>query len=429
LGARQRKRLTINKKEDKMKYFYILMISLFLLNGAKAQWVPQNSGITNNLRSVFFTNANTGFAVGDSGTILKTTDGGGDWIVQNSGTIENLYSVNFPNDSIGYVVGDAGIILKTTDGGINWIFHNTDTIYYLRSAFFTDANTGYVVGNKSIPYVQNGIILKTENGGINWTVCYESGVPVYGCSISSVFFTNANTGYATGFLGGTDWGPFIVKTVNAGLDWTSQWIGVNPSSVYFPDTATGYIVGGKVALAPAANILKTTNGGLDWTDQNFGTNVVFNSVYFTDVENGFIVGISGIILKTTNGGTDWSYLTSGTTQELNSVYFPVVDTGYTVGANSIILKTTNGGGPVGINDQHQNAITLTIYPNPTIDKVTMETPSTGFLSVLNLCGQQLLQQRIIEPKTTIDINELPNGVYVIKLIGENRVHIGKIIKK
>ena len=59
-----------------MKNFYILGIALLIFHSAMAQWFPQNSFTTNNLNSVYFTNANTGYAVGDTGTILKTTDGG-----------------------------------------------------------------------------------------------------------------------------------------------------------------------------------------------------------------------------------------------------------------------------------------------------------------------------------------------------------------
>ena len=39
-------------------------------------WNSQKSGITSNLNAVFFTDANTGYIVGDNGTILKTTTAG-----------------------------------------------------------------------------------------------------------------------------------------------------------------------------------------------------------------------------------------------------------------------------------------------------------------------------------------------------------------
>lgn len=41
-------------------------------------WTTQSSGTTNELWAVSFVDANTGTAVGEGGTILRTTDGGGD---------------------------------------------------------------------------------------------------------------------------------------------------------------------------------------------------------------------------------------------------------------------------------------------------------------------------------------------------------------
>jgi photosystem II stability/assembly factor-like uncharacterized protein len=61
--------------------------------------------------------ANTGTAVGNSGTILRTTDGGANWTVQLSGTSNALIAVSFVNASTGTAVGDSGSILRTNTGG------------------------------------------------------------------------------------------------------------------------------------------------------------------------------------------------------------------------------------------------------------------------------------------------------------------------
>src|SRR5208283_430073 len=43
----------------------------------------------------------TGYAVGDGGTILKTTNFGAAWTLQNSGTLSNLYAVCIsPTDTL-----------------------------------------------------------------------------------------------------------------------------------------------------------------------------------------------------------------------------------------------------------------------------------------------------------------------------------------
>jgi hypothetical protein len=69
------------------------------------------------LYSVFFPNANNGYAVGGNGTILMTKNGGTDWTAQPSGTIGYLIGVCFTDVNTGYVSGQGGTILKTINGG------------------------------------------------------------------------------------------------------------------------------------------------------------------------------------------------------------------------------------------------------------------------------------------------------------------------
>jgi hypothetical protein len=41
----------------------------------------------------------------------------------------------------------------------------------------------------------------------------------------------------------------------------------------------------------------------------------------------------------------------------------------------------------------------------------------------------LLKQEISKPGSTIDVSNLPNGLYVIKVVGEKEAHIAKFIKQ
>ena len=81
--------------------------------------------------------ATTGYAVGNSGTILKTTDGGANWVAQTSGTANICSDVHFPVDATtGYAVGSSGTILKTTDGGANWVAQTSGTANSLLGVHF-----------------------------------------------------------------------------------------------------------------------------------------------------------------------------------------------------------------------------------------------------------------------------------------------------
>ena len=75
------------------------------------------SGTSAHLISTYFTDANSGYVVGEDGTILTTHDGGTTWITQTSGTTQWLNSVYFTDPNTGYAVADSGVIIKTTNGG------------------------------------------------------------------------------------------------------------------------------------------------------------------------------------------------------------------------------------------------------------------------------------------------------------------------
>jgi hypothetical protein len=104
----------------------------------------------------------TGFAVGDMGTIIKTTDGGATWTLCFSGTQQPLNSVVFTNDHYGYAAGENGTILTTIDGGSSWVIDPSGTTNILYSMVFTGPTTGYAVGD-------GGTIINTTSGGTDFT--------------------------------------------------------------------------------------------------------------------------------------------------------------------------------------------------------------------------------------------------------------------
>jgi photosystem II stability/assembly factor-like uncharacterized protein len=75
-----------------MKTLLLISVLLVLSAGfAQAGWFWQNPKPQGNmLNSVYFVDQATGYAVGNAGTIIKTTDGGISWIRQTSGTIWTL---------------------------------------------------------------------------------------------------------------------------------------------------------------------------------------------------------------------------------------------------------------------------------------------------------------------------------------------------
>src|SRR6476620_990409 len=90
--------------------------------GLAQGWLWQNPLPTGStLNAITGIDARTAVAVGDSGSILRTSDAGVTWTQQSSGTNSNLRAVAFLDAGTGIAVGDQGTILGTTDGGATWI--------------------------------------------------------------------------------------------------------------------------------------------------------------------------------------------------------------------------------------------------------------------------------------------------------------------
>jgi hypothetical protein len=73
-----------------------------------------------------------------------------------------------------------------------------------------------------------------------------------------------------------------------------------------------------------------------------------------------------------------------------------------------------------------------IYPNPSSTQITIETPEItthSLLTIMNLNGQELLKCQITEPKTVVDMTNLPKGIYFVRLTNDRTVEVGKIIKQ
>jgi photosystem II stability/assembly factor-like uncharacterized protein len=415
-----------------MKKFSILLIALVWMTGANGQWFPLYLSDTLTPVSIYFTEANTGYVsvnntVDFSPAILKTIDGGANWIEQFScpGNVV-ISSVFFPDTTTGYAIidyapwpyGSDDRLLKTSDGGATWEIVY-DFQYFVGSIFFTDINTGYVVGDN--------LILKTIDGGLNWST------QTLPHGIASLFFVDANIGY--GVAGSYNYPQHrtILKTTNGGSDWITILDEQDNalSSVFFTSADTGYAAGYNV-------ILKTTDGGLNWVNLSTGTfGCSFNSIYFTDENTGYAVGgdnFGGLIIKTKDAGLTWftqEIVGAGYLEQLSSVFFPVSDTGYIAGYN-ILLKTTNGGGlPVGLINKKSDDLSVSIFPNPSSKQMTIKIPSSE-----NILSAELtdLQGRLIKKqdfgsgsKTVMDVYDVPKGLYLVKIISDKNIYSNKVI--
>jgi photosystem II stability/assembly factor-like uncharacterized protein len=158
-------------------------------------------GPGNQLNSVFFVDQNTGYAPGETGTMLKTIDGG----------------TSFTDGLTGYAVGDGylsglnhGTIYKTTNGGSSWA-PVCETNHGFWSVYFFDSGNGYAMG-------AGQSMIKTSDGGLTWSeIPFKEGIP--SLLLTSCDFIDSHTGFAAGISGYDNTG-LIFKTYDVGINWS-----------------------------------------------------------------------------------------------------------------------------------------------------------------------------------------------------------------
>lgn len=184
------------------------------------------------VNALYFTDDVNGSACGDAHDaqlyLAYTRNGGETWTRTPSPPAPPpdtfpKYDLHFPSSSVGYACGDRGTIIKTTDGGRTWSSIPSAGTGRNFTVFFTDNNTGFVGGSAGI--------YRTTNGGFSWTRVYDA-------QVFDIFFINSQVGYACGDSGK------IYKTVNGGTNWTAITTPTtrNLNALFFIGN-TGYAVG------------------------------------------------------------------------------------------------------------------------------------------------------------------------------------------
>jgi len=157
---------------------------------------------------------------------------------------------------------------------------------------------------------------------------------------------------------------------------------------------------------------------------------VGQEVHFTDLSTGTITG--------------WSWTFEEGTPATSMLQTPEPITWAIVGLYDVSLTVSNDYGddimlkedyidvhPIGIGELDAEGL-IKIYPNPAYGILNIEN-ATGeeiTLSIFNMTGQQILENRIQEGKTVLNLDHLDAGVYFVRYLTEsNMLKTGKLIIK
>jgi photosystem II stability/assembly factor-like uncharacterized protein len=348
------------------------------------------------LYDVSFLDNNTGYAVGDKGTVLKTLNGGTTWsdISQPAANpFPQINAVDFsPNGMTGLAVGNGGLVLRTLDGGLTWVNFNTGVgganltgVCIPRSG---SGNVAYLCGATNTVRIQPALL---GPAGGAWTTPttlpggnYESilfskgdlnGVAVAGAVVSfttdgGVNWTDAAPGGTFHALGASPDGStmyaagdtsVILSSVDdpatpAVQDIGSLWAAITPTltatasttlrSIQAPTGASNTLF----AAGADGNVYRLSTGAPGtWTITTPLAATVPVSIAFINDQLGWAVtqGANGGIFYTSNGGGSWTrsilHVKINAGNNLRAIQMNATETGWAVGDGGMIMKTTTGG--------------------------------------------------------------------------------------
>jgi photosystem II stability/assembly factor-like uncharacterized protein len=240
------------------------------------QWgnpLPQG----NTIRAMSFAGAQ-GYAAGDFGTLLSTTDGGLTWTGLPVGTFAGLTEVQ-AIDGDSMFAGGGCVARRSDDGGLTFrrvAFASVESSCRegLAAGWFVNEQTGYLV-------LADGTTLRTDNDGDTFAQKVAlPGTRAQGgtASPTDIVFTGPDTG-----VGATTDGR-IYRTTDGANSWALVSQANRPvRNIVFLDATTGYAAGD--AIDGESLLLKTSDGGATWVTKALaGSNANLTSIRCASVQ-------------------------------------------------------------------------------------------------------------------------------------------------
>ena len=410
---------------------YLILSLLFIVQVASAQgtWEKINVPTDQHLRSVFFVDSLLGWAAGDSGTIIRTDDGGESWQAQDSQTEGEIVFLFFLDKDLGWASSYnhstppyGTNILKTTNGGINW----TRTPYPQENIFITcilffDSQTGWMGGN---PHA----LVKTTDGGATWTQAAVDTSILAFFPVLSIQFLNEQVGYASGGMfdiAGVTW-----RTTNGG----ELWYALDPSQAPADEVHELHIfdathvmgAGGDPDYGYGVGIIRTADGGLNWDYEELGIQGNAYDLDFRNEKEAWApLGPRRKFIYSLDTGNTWTSISTPDTTVIFDVNFPDSLHGYAVGSEGAFLRYKPPIHPAIPPFQYMNEeIRCQLYPNPVVEgsrfKVQSSRSGVVSLKLFDLNGKEIaliLNKELPAGEHEINFSRggLPVGVYLYQL--------------
>lgn len=425
-----------------MKKILIIILFILFLQPLYSQvsWIKQNSPTNTFLKKCIFTDTLNGWAYGDSGIIINTTNGGNNWLLQYKKSDHYFRNIFFLNKFTGWAIAwinnqinYGSVIYKTTNSGINWSYQNfPDSNFFINCIYFLNQDKGFLgCAGYFCP------ILSTTNSGVNWFPSNIDSSIVSNFPVNNIEFYNSNTGFASG--GYFDIAGIIWKTTNGGLNWSAKSVAPEPvNEITFSDSINFVAAGGDYEYG--ASLLKTSDAGINWEYISLNEFGIGYNISFRTRSDGYIpLGFSRTVLKSTDGGSNWSSFAFPDSASIYYINFKDNRNGWAVGSNGAIYKYNP-------NSTHINNISSFVpgdislyqnYPNPfnssTVLKFILQKDSYVNITVYDITGKEMitiLNRRLNKGENSVLFTNmnLSSGIYFYKITAEQNLSLEKSTK-
>lgn len=277
------------------------------------------SGILANLNSISFaSDINDAVAVGDSGSIVYSSDSGERWKKVDIKRKINLSDAFALRKGSAILVGDSSTIYYSYNKLDSLILIPFERGYTFFRVKFTKDNFGFITGNR-------GTILKSLDEGKTWTRtktnCNEI---IFDCA-----FFNSKKGFAVG------WNGTVLTTTNGGDTWYKIETSLTDNylkSIDLTENGYGIVVGGD------GTILRTSDYGNSWEKLKLTYSGGFQKVKFMNDDYCVIIGSKGAMIVSKDKGETWNVVDSRVYSNLNGMAVNSYGKIFLVGVNGMIYK-------------------------------------------------------------------------------------------
>jgi len=435
----------------KTKLFIVFILLFQSVSYSQGTWERIDSPTDKFLKSLHFVDSLYGWAVGNSGTIIHTSDGGDSWIVQDSKIEYEIVDVFFLNRNLGWAsawnytnIPFGTILLRTTNGGQDWSSEQyRDENIFITCILYLDSLKGWMGGT---PHA----LVKTTDGGINWEQAHIDTITYAFFPVLNIQFYNSQYGYACG--GRFDIAGVIWRTTNGGDSWTPiDPLYAPPDEIWqmhFFDSLNVIGVGGDPDFF-GVGFINTTDAGNSWDYNEIGILGTARAVSFRTGSEGWApIPQAHSFVYTLDSAKTWTQVYAPDSSAIYDLIFPDSLHGFAVGEEGVILKYN----PPIVDDVKVIAITTPNdyqlyqnYPNPfnptTKIKFSIPANQIGEISNVKIVVYDILGNEVatvldkellpgsyeIEFGAMIDNRQLVSGIYFYQLRTGGFVHTKKML--